>query len=141
MMNKNTLIEIALYLRGSTLDPHYVSGILGVEPTRSQLCGESRTSSSGVDYCTRIGMWVLSSKSDSGTIEEAIVDFLLKIPSDVPSFLGLDGVDDAYVDIFIAVDANEDGGGSCEFQLGADKIVGLNRLDVPVRFTVAVVKP
>jgi hypothetical protein len=141
MMNKSTWIEIALYLRGNALDPNYISGILRVEPTRSQLGGENRTSSSGVDYITRIGLWVLSVRSDSATIEETIVDFLLKIPSDVPSFSGLDGVEEAYVDIFIAVDANDDGGGSCEFQLPPDKIVGLNRLNVPVRFTVTVVKP
>jgi hypothetical protein len=50
------------------------------------------------------------------------------------------GVQEAYVDVFVAADADDDGGGTCEFQLSQENVRALNRLGIPVQFTVAVVK-
>lgn len=54
---------------------------------------------------------------------------------------GIPGVEDAYVDVFIATKSRNDGGGTCEFELSAQNIASVRELGLPVRFTVAVVKP
>lgn len=48
-------------------------------------------------------------------------------------------VEEAYIDVFIAKDADDDGGGTCEFDLGGASIALLEKLGLPVRFTVAIV--
>ena len=50
------------------------------------------------------------------------------------------GVQEAYVDIFIATRADEDGEGVCEFELDSDIFAFIGKLGLPVRFTVEVVK-
>jgi hypothetical protein len=56
------------------------------------------------------------------------------------SLANLDGVQDAYIDVFVAVDANDDGGGTWEAELGAESIERLVGLGISVRFTAAVVR-
>ena len=45
-----------------------------------------------------------------------------------------------FLDVFIAIDADTDGGGTCEFELTPQDVAELTRLGLPVRFTVTVVK-
>jgi hypothetical protein len=141
MMDKNPKIEIAIYLRGSALDPDHVTEVLGIAPSRSQFRGEKRISASGKESLTRIGVWVLVSEPDPRTVSEAIFNLASKIPNNGPRMNEIAGVQEAYVDVFIAVDTDSDGGGTSEFRLQREDVDMLNNIDLEVRFTTAVVRP
>jgi hypothetical protein len=141
MMDKNPKIEVAIYLRGGALDPDHVTKALGVAPSRSQFSGEKRISASGKESVTKIGVWVLVSEPDSTSVSTAISNLASKIPMNGPRMNEIAGVQEAYVDVFIAVDARSDGEGAAEFQLGREDVEMLNKIGLEVRFTAAVVRP
>lgn len=134
-------IEVAIYLRGVNLDPVYVSSVLGLEPSKSQFKGEKRRTSTGKDFVTGIGLWALTVEADSNNLSALIGELGLGVENRGVSFAHIAGVEEAYLDVFMAVDADDDGGGTCTFQLSEESVSALHGLGLPVRFTVAVVRP
>jgi hypothetical protein len=67
-------------------------------------------------------------------------ELISKIGGGQSTLLSIDGVEEAYFDVFVAINADEDGGGTCEFQLSKENLCALERIGVPAHFTVAVVK-
>jgi hypothetical protein len=68
------LISVAIYLKGSALDPALVSSVIGVEPSRSQRKGGLRAGST--KFIAKIGMWALKVKSESRSMPELIDELL-----------------------------------------------------------------
>lgn len=144
MKTRNYKIVVGLYLRGDDLDPAFVSKKLGVSPSRSQYKGERKVTSTNREYATKIGMWALiaeSDTSDTSVLCDHINQLISKVGIPPTTFLNIEGVQEAYVDVFIAADADEDGEGTYEFQLSNQNMAALHQLDLPVRFTVALVSP
>lgn len=133
-------IIVALYLRGENLNPDAVTIALGISPSRSQRKGEKKITSTNREYVTKIGLWGLISDSDSCLIADHISLLASVIPWDSDTFRMLDGVQEAYIDIFVAATADEDGEGACEFELSKENLVVLERIGLPVRLTVTVGK-
>lgn len=50
-------------------------------------------------------------------------------------------VQDAYIDIFVAADSDEDGEGTCEMVLTDLQMKALSTYGLPIRFTVSMGKP
>jgi hypothetical protein len=140
-MGNNLTFEVAIYLRGPDLDPVHVSNVLGIGPSRSQFRGEKRLSAAKIESVAKIGLWALVNDGDARTVEQAISQVVSKIPKDAPSLLDIDGVDEAYIDVFIAVDADTDGGGSCGFVLSPEQVKLLSSINLPVQFNIGVVRP
>ena len=134
-------LEIAIYLRGDDLNPSYVSALLGLEPSRSQFKGEKKITSTNKEFVARVGFWALAAEATSNDLAALVGAFVSRIENRGVVFAEITGVQEAYVDVFFAVDADDEGGGTCAFQLSQENLRSLERLGMPVRFTAAVVRP
>jgi len=144
MKTRDYKIIVGLYLRGDDLDPVFVSEKLGVSPSRSQYKGERKVTSTNCEYIAKIGMWALieeSDTSDTSVLSVHIDQLASKVGMGGITFRDIEGVQEAYVDVFIAADADEDGEGTYEFQLNGQNVTVLHQLGLPVRFTVAILTP
>ena len=110
-MNDSKLeYEVSIYLKGDCLDPNTISNRLGVEPTRSHRKGDKWITSSGAVVTERTGLWVLSmsrAKDVSSALHGASSGLRLNQIKPLDSF----GIDDAFIDIFISSDVDDNGGG------------------------------
>jgi hypothetical protein len=133
-------IIVALYLRGEDLDPDAVTKTLGISPSRFQRKGEKKVTSTNHEYVAKIGMWGLIADSDSYLLGDHITQLASSIAVGGDVLSSLTGVQEAYVDIFVAATADEDGDGTCEFELSKENLVALERMGLPVRLTVTLGK-
>ena len=140
MMEPDYLFDVAIYLRGDDLDPDHVSTVLGIAPSKSQSKGQKKVTSTNQVVVAKIGLWALVAETKSSDLPVLIQELALKIGDHGPVLTGIDGVEEAYVDVFVATHVDDDGGGTCEFQLSQENVRALDRLGMPVRFTVAVVR-
>lgn len=141
MIDSTYKIEVTVYLRGMSLNPAHVSSELGLEPSKSQLKGEKKLTSTNKEFVTNIGLWALSVEADSSDLSALIGELVLKVKNRGVPFASVAGVEEAYLDVFIALDADDDGGGTGAFQLSEESVSALHGLGLPVRFSVAVVSP
>jgi hypothetical protein len=139
MTEKDYKIIVALYLRGDSLDPELISNTIGIIPTKSKYKGQKNITSTNREFYSKIGMWALIADSVSYNVADHINSLVLQIGKCGNTLRGISGVDDAYVDIFIAARADEDGEGTCNFELDVEMLASLAKLELPVRFSVGVV--
>jgi len=138
MIEKDYKVIVAIYLRGDSLDPELISKTIGIIPTKSQFKGQKNITSTNREFYSKIGMWALIADSISYNVADHIKWLVLQIGKCGNMLRRLSGVDDAYVDIFIAGRADEDGEGTCNFELDTEMLAALAKLELPVRFTVGV---
>lgn len=133
------LIDVVLHVWGDRLDPASVSSCLGVEPSLFQRKGDKRTSSSHREITAQTGIWTLyTSKSED--LSTHIQELAHKIDDRARHVSAIAGVDGVYVDIYIAVSADNDGGGEHKFKLTQRDVDALQKIGLPVEFTLDVVK-
>jgi len=135
MNSPGYLYMVSIYLFGDELNPDIVTGLLGIEPNESHKKGKRWTTSTNSEVIERTGVWVISAKTSSNDLRCVLEDITSKINMDAPLLTELVGVDEAYLDVFIAIDADGDGNGTCAFELSQRNIAELSRLKLPVRFT------
>ncbi len=135
------LIDVELILRGDDLDPELVSKKLGIIPSKAHRKGEKRLTCTKHEYITQIGIWKLKADSDSSILSDHLDQLSPKIETIGIPFRDIKGIEEAYVDVFIAGDADEDRGGTCEFGLSKSNLSSIARLGLPVGFTVTVCRP
>lgn len=128
-------IQLAIYFHGDHLNPDHVSELLGLEPSSSWFKGEKRISSSNKEIVARSGLWVLGGEAFSDDLSASIEKLIPKISRKGVVLADIPGVQDAYVDILLAFDLKEDGGGEYTFQLSPQDIQSLGGLGLPVQFT------
>lgn len=134
------ICQVAVYLKGDDLDPGALTTIFGLEPTESHRKGSLRRTSNNRQLLEKTGLWVLSIKSESEKLSEMLEELASKFSKYGAELVPVSGVDEAYIDVFIAVSAEDDGGGTSEFDLSQECLSALARLGLPVRFTIAVVR-
>ncbi|MEN4904664.1 DUF4279 domain-containing protein [Luteimonas sp. TWI1437] len=136
----NESFQISVYLKGDHIDPEQISRLLMVESDRAHKKGKRWTTKSGAEVVEKTGIWVLSFKGEAiegiGSAIASIAQRLLRADVDLDR---LPGVEIAYVDLLVLVEANEEGGGDCAFQLDVTSISALAELGLPFEFTAAVV--
>lgn len=141
MSKAEALHTVAIYLKGDDLMPEELSARLGVVATKSHRRGQKSIAKSGKEIVARTGLWKSSrtakSAIDLPLLLQQVASELLASGNDLSS---LPGVEDAFVDIFIAQTAEHDGGGTSEFFMDAAAVATLNQLALPVRFTVAIIR-
>ena len=134
MKKKKQFISIAIYLRGDGLNPDHVSQVLSVQPSRFQKKDEFKHGSTR--FIAKIGVWTLKVKSDSRSISE-LVDELFQKLGDPPVRLGeIEGVEDAYLDIFVPLSQRGKIDETLEFALTKSQIEKLSQLGLSACFTV-----
>lgn len=133
MTKEKPLISVALYLRGQNLDPTLVSNVLGIQPTRSQKRGGFKADSTR--FVAKIGMWTLKVKSDARPLVDLIGELLQRI-GDPPTPLNkIEGVEDAQLDVFFALDDKKKG--TVEFTMTVNQIARLSQLGLSLCVTVS----
>lgn len=142
MIAKDHVIAVSLYLRGDDLNPDFVSEQLHTTPSRSQHKGEKRTTSTNREYHTKVGAWVLTEKSDTlntPPLSIHIENLASRFGINSTNIRALNGVQDAFFDVFSAKYSDDTGGGICEFELSKDNLATLAQFELPILFTAAIV--
>lgn len=134
-MNADDLqLIVALYVRGDALDPELVTKHLGVEPTKAQKKGQEFIASSGREFAAKNGLWSLVSKSESTSLDRHLAELL----SGLGGCKGIDsipGVEDAYIDVFVALVSDKDGEAKCALSVDPATLDGLAMLGLPLRIS------
>lgn len=131
--------RVAIYLKGDNLDPEHLTQIIGLLPSESHRKGDRWITASGSEFEKKTGLWSLLIKGDGVDISDAIVR--LTSGANVSSFTELPGVEEECLDIFVAMDADDGGGGECSFSLSPEATEKVSEMRLCTRFTVAVVSP
>ncbi|WP_082055148.1 DUF4279 domain-containing protein [Cupriavidus basilensis] len=132
-------IIVALYLNGEHLDPDSVTREFGVVPSRAQKKGERRVTSSGREVLVKQGSWAWSVELGSTSLDDHLARLIRSFPTGKP-LSEIANVEDAYIDVFVALSSNLDGDAKCELDIKPDVLVSLAQLGLPIRMTVDVVR-
>lgn len=139
MNQQKKTVDVTLYLRGDALDPEQASQLLGVKPSKSQKKGEERVTSTNRKIVVKTGLWAFAAKSKTESISALVGELAFAIGDGVQNLPSIPGVQEAFLDIFMAIDAEPEGGGTCEFELSFNDLRLLERFGIPVKVTVTVV--
>jgi hypothetical protein len=123
-------ISVALYLRGYDLDPIAVSKALRTKPDKSQYRGERQFGTEGRSYVRNIGLWAIVAKlePESNSVTDYIDVLLSRIDFDRKAISKLSGLEEVYVDIFVAKMSDDDGGGTWELEISAAQMAKLSQI-------------
>jgi hypothetical protein len=135
MKAREPRLIIAIYLRGDQLKPDHISEVLGLQPSRCQKKGELRAGSKTV--ISKIGVWTLIAQTDSPSITDHIDELLRTLRAPPMPLDQIDGVEEAYLDIFVALEQEHDQQETVEVMLSKTYTQALNRLGLGLQFTVA----
>jgi hypothetical protein len=128
-------IDVSIYLRGDELQPEHVSQVLGVQPTQFQTKGGPTSHSTKV--IAKIGVWALYAQTDSIEISDHIDELLKMIGNPITPLDEIDGVEEAYLDVFISSSDENDARKTVEFVISKDQLKELVRLGLCGHFTVS----
>src|SRR5262245_41589276 len=113
------LIAVSLYLKGAKLDPDQITKTLGVMPSRGRREGQTELTSTNQQITAKIGVWRFSTDDelDSPVLAEHIELLRSRFGSMWTNLSNLPNVEQAFVDIFMAVDAEKENTNTCYFTL------------------------
>jgi hypothetical protein len=115
------------------LQPEHVSQALSVQPSKSQKTGGPCYESKNVT--AKIGIWALIAQTDSAIVSDHIDEILKKIGSPPTPLDKIDGVDEAYLDVFIGVE--DESAKTVEFAIPRSQLKEVVRLGLCGHFTVS----
>ena len=134
------LINVRLYLWGDKLDPQRITEILGVTPSESRAKGETSIISTGKVVTAKIGFWCFSTR-DTGLKSLELAEHIELLRSQFGAswtkIVSLPDVQDACVDIFIAISEEEQEDTTCYFEMSPKNVPDLQQVGLRVRFAVA----
>ena len=139
MSASDYLIQVSVYFKGDLLEPNAWTAWLGATPTESHRKGHRWITVSGAEVVEKTGLWALTVKSSSGELSYALGELRKKISRPMISPEPESSVEEAYIDIFVAVDAEAGGGGTSEFEMTAKCVNLLAGFGLPVRYTISIV--
>ncbi|WP_165488674.1 MULTISPECIES: DUF4279 domain-containing protein [Dyella] len=122
-LEPNVLAQVSIYIRGEMLDPDALSDLLQIEPTKINRKGERRSALAHIDARYMTHTWVYSIKSDHSGVSDLALQVLSSFRDKHINVRALDGVDDAFLDIFYCeIPASGNVGESLEFSLDSQVI-------------------
>ena len=135
-------VVVSLYLKGHDLNPQEITEALGVTPSVSHGRGEAQRTSSGREFVTKTGVWGLVIDKDPAEVSDVVASLIATLgQQEGVVFAKLRQVQEAYFDIFVAADSDEDGEGTCEMEFTDLQVKALSQYGLPIRFTVSMGKP
>lgn len=133
--------QLSFYLNGDALDPAELTALLCVEATKSHKKGMKWTTSTQKEVVQKTGLWALVLKGgDREDLSTLVSRMAVALARRRSSLDRLPRVQDAYLDVLILTDADEDGGG-CDFTLSLHTVEEMKAIGLPVNITFAVVVP
>jgi hypothetical protein len=136
----NPLIEVTIYVWGDALDPAVVSSHLGMKPSFSRRKGEKRTTRTHREITAKTSVWTLTTEAKATDLSTHIQELSSKVDARLSRINEIAGVEGAYVDIFVAVSSDADGGGKYDFRLSPEDVSALQKIGLPIEFTLDVAK-
>jgi Domain of unknown function (DUF4279) len=133
------LIDVSIYIWGDDLDPADVSARLGITPSLARRKGDKRTTVKHREITAQTGIWCLDTLQ-SKDLSAQIRELEQKLGENVRQVNAVAGVEGAYVDIYVAVTADNGGGGEYKFRLSQKDLDTLSKIGIPVEFTLDVVR-
>lgn len=134
-------LTLAIYIKGVTPDPAEITRLLGVDPSKSQYFGQKRLTSTMHSVVAKTGLWAYLVESDDATVAELVHQFGARFKNCHQKLAALPNAEEAYLDLFITHDGDSDSGGGYFFELAPDDLLLLGQFELPVRFTVASIRP
>lgn len=134
-----SLCRLSLYLRGDGLNPKKISELIGLDATEGYCKGDIWVTSSNKKVVEKTGLWSFTHSVDTDNVEGELSKFLSMLSKDI-NFGKLPGVTDAFIDIFLANNAYEYGGGEGGFTLDPQCLARLSDLALPFQVTISIVK-
>ena len=126
-------LTVSIYLRGDRLQPDHITEVLGIQPSGFQKKGELRP---GSKVIAKIGVWSFIARTDSRVATDHIEDLLSQMKMRQGPLDRILGVDEAFLDIFIALDYENGTRERVEFMLSKKHVEELNQLGLRVQITV-----
>lgn len=130
-------IIVALYLRGSDLNPTQITSLLGVPATRSHSKGEQKITAAGSSFVTRTGVWALESDIDLATIQDGIRDIISQIGMRLGEVMPIPGVSEAYIDIYVCQSESD---GNLTSNICAEDLAWMGAIGLSINLTFASVE-
>lgn len=100
--------SVSLYLKGSKLKPGVITSLLGIEPTKCRPSGQLENEAGG-DAKHVTGLWVRSIDFQSECAVPFLQELLETVIHSGVDLSTLPGVEEAFIDLFIARECVEDG--------------------------------
>ena len=141
MSDTKAKLTLAIYVKGVSLDPIEITSLLGIDPSKSQHFGQQRLTSTMRSIVAKTGLWAYLVESDTATVAELVHQFAERFKDCTQKLNTLPNADEAYLDLFIAHDGDLNNGGEYFFELAHNDVLLLGQFGLPVRFTVASVRP
>ena len=135
MKREDPKLIVAVYLRGEDLDPELVTQSIRIEPSTAQKRGDKQVTSTGREFTAKLGVWALVVELDSSSLDAHLTQLASALPVG-SAFASLANVEEAYVDIFIALVSDADGDARCELAVSPQSLELLARLGLPVQISV-----
>jgi hypothetical protein len=138
-MNETPYIAISILLKGDRLNPDYISETLGIKPNQSQKKGEEKKSPRiARKAIAKIGLWRGGkTKSKSRTLSDIADEVLQMFKGCREPLDKIDGVDRAYLDVFIIHEKKDKSDTNVEFILSRDQILRVSQLGLAISVTVS----
>lgn len=141
MIDTKAKLILAIYIKGPSLDPIEITKLLGIAPSKSQHFGEQRLTSTMRPLVAKTGLWAYAVESETSTVAELVRQLAEQFKDCVQKLNSLPNADESYLDLFIAHDGDLDSSSEYFFELAGNDVSILGQFGLPVRFTVASVRP
>lgn len=129
------LVIVTVYLPGDQLRPDLISRALSLQPSTSQTKGEIFSESKMA--LAQIGLWALTAQTQSFSIADHVDELLGKIGVPATPLNELEGVEEAYPDIFVTLDHECTERIASEGMLTNESLRRLQDLGLGMQFTVS----
>lgn len=135
MNSSDPYITTGVYLRGEDLIPSQITSVLGFSPSRSLRRGEFKPGS--VTAVAKTGLWCLLAQTPSLSPREHLRELVQTIGTPPVPLVDLPNVQDAYLDIFIALDREEMPSTAVHWKFTSDEIKQISSYGLAVHVTIA----
>lgn len=135
------IIQVSMCLKGDQLDPNRITQLLGLIPSDTKVKGQKDVTSTKKVVTAKTGLWRFSTYDElKSTVFAEHLEFLRsRFASRWKDIAKLPNVQEAYVDVFIAINEEKDNKNTAYFGLTAANLSDLQQLGLPMRFEVAVI--
>jgi hypothetical protein len=127
--------DLTLFLKGDALDPHLLTDLLGVQPTKAHAKGRVWTTSGGTEVTEKNGLWMLSLTGGLSDVSSLILRLHAVIEKSGRPVLQLPGVSEAFIDFLVMAPALPSGGADCHLSINNSSIIALGELGLPVEIS------
>lgn len=134
MIDSSKIIDVSINVIGKDLNPQHVTDITQCLPTSVRICGGKIYPSRNI--LAKNGLWCLTASAEGGI--NVKIDELLKKLSYRCSLKNIEGVESAFIDIFISYTSMSELNYSPVLELGCDQIKAIASLGLDIRTTVSV---